>query len=117
MYRLKRGEFDLPSNGGPGGPGIFRVVGYSKDEDGKYYATGGDTWVGVIEFGQKVKAKVLLSYGNSSNPDSPHYGDQLKLFSQKAFRDAWFYPEDLKGNIKSEEILSIPEELQTNSNK
>ncbi|MFC2126560.1 acylase, partial [Bacteroidota bacterium] len=111
VYRLKRGGINLPSNGSTGGPGVFRVVGYSQDEDGKYYATSGDSWVGIIEFGEKVKAKVLLSYGNSSNPDSPHFGDQLELFSNKSFRDAWIYREDLSGNIKNEEVLSIPEGL------
>jgi acyl-homoserine-lactone acylase len=111
VYRLKRGEINLPSNGGPGGPGVFRVVGYSKDNDGKYHATAGDSWVGVIEFGEKVKAKVLLSYGNSSNPESPHFGDQLMLFSKKAFRDAWIYKEDLAGNIIHEEILNIPDAI------
>jgi len=111
VHRLKRGDFNLPSNGATGGPGVFRVVGYYEAEDGKQYAASGDSWVGVIEFGEKVKAKVLISYGNSSNPNSPHYGDQLELFSKKEHRDAWFYPEDLEGNIADEEVLEIPKDL------
>lgn len=52
---------------------------------------GGDGWVGIIEFGDRVKANVLLSYGNSSQKGSPNRGDQLKLFSKKKLRQAAFY--------------------------
>ena len=67
--------------------------------------SSGDSWVGIIEFGKRIKAKVLLSYGNSSQKQSVHNGDQLKLFSEKKLRDAWFYPEDLKGHIAFTEVL------------
>jgi len=43
---------------------------------------------------------VLLSYGNASNPESPHYGDQLELYSQKALRDARFYREDVEPHVE-----------------
>ena len=62
------------------------------------YVGGGDSWVSVIEFGDKIKAKALLSYGNSTQKDSPNNGDQLKLFSIKELRDVWFYPTDVKAN-------------------
>ena len=51
---------------------------------------GGDSWVSVVEFGKKIKAKALLSYGNSTETDSPHNGDQLDLFSKSELRDVWF---------------------------
>ena len=66
---------------------------------------GGDSWVAIIEFGEKVKAKVLLSYGNSTQEGSPHKGDQLELFSKKELRDALFYRTDLEGNIEKIEVL------------
>ena len=62
--------------------------------------------MGVIEFGEKVKAKVLLSYGNSSEEGSPHNGDQLEHFSNKKLREAWFYEEDLKDHIVKTEVKS-----------
>ena len=60
----------------------------------------------VIEFGDEVHAKVLLSYGNSTQNDSPHNGDQLDLFSEKKLRDAWFTNADVKANTAKIEILS-----------
>lgn len=66
---------------------------------------GGDSWVGVIEFGEHVHAKVLLSYGNATQDNSPHNGDQLFLFSKKQLRDAWFYKKDVDAHAKKTETL------------
>jgi hypothetical protein len=44
---------------------------------------GMGSWVTVIEFGEKIHAKVLLSCGNSTQNNSPHNGDQLELFTSK----------------------------------
>ena len=65
---------------------------------------GGDSWVSVVEFGKKIKAKALLSYGNSTETDSPHNGDQLDLFSKSELRDVWFYENDVKKNTVRKEV-------------
>ena len=57
------------------------------------------------EFGEKVSAKVLLSYGNSSRPGSENNGDQLKLFSDQQMRIASLYEEDVLKNKQSMEVL------------
>ncbi len=41
----------------------------------------GNSYVAVIEFGEEVKAKSILNYGQSSHPDSPHYNDQAEMFA------------------------------------
>lgn len=56
---------------------------------------GGDGWVGIIEFADRVKANVLLSYGNSSQKGSPNRGDQLKLFSKKNSDRLHFISDDV----------------------
>ena len=70
------------------------------------YVGGGDSWVAVIEFGDEVHAKALLSYGNSTQKDSPHNGDQLSLFSKKQLRDVWFTKTDVKDNAAKIEVLT-----------
>jgi acyl-homoserine-lactone acylase len=95
----------LPANGIDGALGIFRVLWPQRRDGTVMYGSGGDSWVGVIEFGEKVKAQVLLSYGNSSEEGNPHNADQLQLFSDKKLRDAFFYAEELEGNIEKTEIL------------
>ena len=97
-YRIKYNGKNLPGNGIDGSMGVFRVAWAGGADEDNMYVGGGDSWVGVIEFGKKVQAKVLLSYGNSTQKDSPHNGDQLELFSKKELRDAWFYEDDIKAN-------------------
>jgi acyl-homoserine-lactone acylase len=103
--RLRVGKYDLPANGADGRLGVFRVATPQPGDDGIMSIRSGDSWVAVIEFGERVRAKVLLSYGNASQPGSPHHGDQLQLFAKKQLRDAWFYRDDLEGHIARREIL------------
>jgi acyl-homoserine-lactone acylase len=104
-FRIVYNGKNLPANGIDGSLGIFRVVWPARADENNMYVGGGDSWVGVIEFGDEVKAKVLLSYGNSTQKDSPHNGDQLELFSKNELRDAWFTKEDVKANTVRVETL------------
>ncbi|RMZ49684.1 acylase [Flavobacteriaceae bacterium PRS1] len=105
-YRIVYNDKNLPANGIDGSMGVFRVAWPARADENNMYVGGGDSWVGVIEFGEQVKAKVLLSYGNSTQKDSPHNGDQLELFSKKELRDAWFTEEDVKENTVRIEVLT-----------
>ena len=86
--------------------GVFRVAWPGGSDDDHMYVGGGDSWVGVIEFGDEIKAKVLLSYGNATQKDSPHNGDQLELFSKKELRDAWFTKAEIEANTSRIEVLT-----------
>jgi acyl-homoserine-lactone acylase len=105
VNRLIYHDKDLPANGADGSVGVFRVASTAPMKDGRRRVKAGDSWVAVIEFGEKVRAKVLLSYGNSTQTDSPHFGDQLELFSKKELRDAWFYREDIEQHLEKVERL------------
>lgn len=104
-YRIVHAGKNLPANGIDGSMGVFRVLWAADASDKNMFAGGGDSWVGVIEFGETPKAKVLLSYGNATQKESPHFGDQLELFSKKELREAWFLEDQLQGHIKKTEIL------------
>ncbi len=103
-YRIRYNNLDLPGNGADGGMGVFRVAWQGGRDEDQIIIGGGDSWVSIIEFGDRVKAKVLLSYGNSTQKGSPHYGDQLELFSKKEMRDAWFYREDIEQHLEKTEV-------------
>ena len=105
-YRINYNGKDLPANGIDGSLGVFRVASPGGADEEHMYVGAGDSWVGVIEFGDEVHAKVLLSYGNSTQKDSPHNGDQLELFSRKELRDAWFTKAEVKANTSKIEILT-----------
>jgi acyl-homoserine-lactone acylase len=105
-YRINYNGKDLPANGIDGSVGVFRVASPGGADENHMYVGSGDSWVGVIEFGDEIHAKVLLSYGNATQKDSPHNGDQLELFSRKELRDAWFTKADIEANTASVEILT-----------
>ncbi|MFT5139116.1 MAG: acyl-homoserine-lactone acylase [Lysobacterales bacterium] len=105
VNRIEYNGISLPANGAAGAVGVFRVAAAGVAKDGVQTVRHGDSWVGVIEFGETPHAKVLLSYGNSTQKGSPHFGDQLKLFSEKKLRDAWRTPAELEGHIEKTEQL------------
>ena len=44
----------------------------------KRYAVVGSSYMASIEFGDRIKTKSLLQYGESGNPNSPHFFDQAQ---------------------------------------
>jgi len=61
----------------------------------KLYGYRGNSFVAVVEFGDKVKAKSLLAGGQSGDPESPHFYDQAQRYAQGEFKDVAFYKEDV----------------------
>lgn len=104
--RLRVGNHDLPGNGANGDPmGVFRVQSFAPAKDGKWASVGGDSYYAAIEFGPTVRAKVLLAYGNATQPGSPHVGDQLELFSRKEMRDMWRTRAEVEANLELRETV------------
>jgi acyl-homoserine-lactone acylase len=54
-----------------------------------------------------VKAMVLLSYGNASQPGNKHIGDQLQLLSQKKLRRALLEKKEVLGQLEKREMLDM----------
>ena len=107
VNRFRMGEFDFPANGGPDRYGIFRTMYFAEDKDNKTHAFHGDSYVAVTEFGEKIKALVLLSYGNATQSGSKHSGDQLKLLSEKKMRPALLDKAEILKNLEKRESLLI----------
>ena len=61
----------------------------------KIYGTRGNSFVAVVEFGDKVKAKSILAGGQSGDVDSPHFDDQIEQYAKAEFKDVVFYKEDV----------------------
>ncbi len=66
----------------------------------KWYGTSGNSFVAVVEFGEKVRAKAVTAGGESGNPSSRHFNDQAKRYSTGDLRNVYFYPADLQGHIE-----------------
>jgi acyl-homoserine lactone acylase PvdQ len=48
----------------------------------KRYGVNGNSFICVVEFGKKIKAKSLLAGGESGDPASPHFFDQGEMYSR-----------------------------------
>jgi acyl-homoserine lactone acylase PvdQ len=66
----------------------------------KWYGTSGNSFVAVVEFGDKVRARAVTAGGESGHPSSPHFNDEAKRYSTGDLRDVYFYPSDLKGHTE-----------------
>ncbi len=62
----------------------------------RIYGYRGNSFVAVVEFGDKVKAKSLLAGGQSNDPESPHFDDQIEPYINRAFKDVAYYREDVE---------------------
>jgi len=72
---------------------------YQKDTK-KRYGYNGNSFVCVVEFGNKIKAKSLLAGGNSGNPQSKHFRDQAEMYRKGQFKDVLFYKDDVQKNAE-----------------
>ena len=100
IFRFKIGDVDVAGNGGPGPMGVFRTMTLGVPKDGKYYPAHGDTYVAAVEFSKPLKAKVLTSYGNATQPGSKHNNDQLQLLSEKKMRPVWFTRQEAEEHLE-----------------
>ncbi len=66
----------------------------------RYYGTGGNSFVAVVEFGEKVRARAVTAGGESGDPKSPHFNDQAERYSLGNLREVYFHPADLKGHVE-----------------
>lgn len=64
----------------------------------RIYGTRGNSFVAVVEFGDKVKAKSSLAGGVSGDPLSPYFMNQAQMYAGGEFKDVLFYREDLEKN-------------------
>jgi len=68
----------------------------------KWYGTSGNSFVAVVEFGVKVRARAVTAGGESGNPASPHFNDEAPRYGTGALREVYFYRSQLKGHTERE---------------
>jgi acyl-homoserine-lactone acylase len=105
VARLRYGKVDLPASGGPGLFGIFRVIDLAPSTDGRFQQFAGDTYIAAIEFSNPVRAKVLTTYGNATQPGSPHIGDQLPLYARNELRPVWRTRKEIEAHLESRNVF------------
>ena len=66
----------------------------------KWYGTSGNSFVAVVEFGDRVTAKAVTAGGVNSVPGSKHFNDQADRYATGNLRDVYFYREQLEGHTE-----------------
>ncbi|TFH73874.1 acylase [Gammaproteobacteria bacterium LSUCC0112] len=66
----------------------------------RIYGNSGNSFVAVVEFGDKVEAISILAGGQSSDPASPHFDDQAQRYVEREFKTVAFYPEDVNARAQ-----------------
>jgi acyl-homoserine-lactone acylase len=64
------------------------------------YGVSGNSFVACVEFGKRVKAKSVITGGQSFDPLSPHYTDQAEMYINGKFKDVLFYKEDVLKHVE-----------------
>ena len=66
----------------------------------KWYGTSGNSFVAVVEFGDKVRARAVTAGGESGHPASRHFDDEAARYASGDLREVYFYPEQLQGHTE-----------------
>ncbi len=64
----------------------------------KYYGASGNSFVAVVDFGPKVRARAIHVGGQSGNPESPHFTDQAHRYVTGDLRTVYFWPDQIKAH-------------------
>jgi acyl-homoserine lactone acylase PvdQ len=62
----------------------------------KLYGIDGNSFAAVVEFGDRVRARSILVGGQSNDPASGHFDDQVSLYSSHNWKDVAYYREDVE---------------------
>jgi acyl-homoserine-lactone acylase len=68
----------------------------------RFYGTSGNSFVAVVEFGERLTARAVTAGGLNSVPGSPHFNDQAERYATGNLRDVYFYPEDIRAHAERE---------------
>jgi acyl-homoserine-lactone acylase len=129
---LPRGTTKLPVPGGMGALGSFNVAGYSGGRDSSLYPTisqgkivngttdltqdgyvinYGSSFMMAVTFDDKGPVgKHILTYSQSSEPDSPHYTDETERYGKGQWLDILFHDAeiDASAGVTSETVATQP---------
>ncbi|MGB5810221.1 MAG: penicillin acylase family protein [Polyangiales bacterium] len=98
----------IPVHGGSGGF-MWSVIS-SNFVEGEGYSDipTGNSYIQTVTWDETEcpDAYAVLTYSQSTNPDSPHYSDWTELFSAKTWNDMPYCPDDVEADKVSEIVIS-----------
>ncbi len=81
LQRHVRGDISLPVSGLIDMIAPTYVVSY---KNGTFRSISGESYIMLVKYSESnVEIETVLPYGNSNNPSSPHYSDQMEMYINK----------------------------------
>ena len=96
---------DRPSLAVPGISGndgaVFTFYAAPEKGQKRRYGVAGGSYISIVEFGPRVRALSVHTFGASGNPNSKHYTDQAPLYARGEFKPAWLTLSDIRANLEA----------------
>ena len=105
-FQRLTGDIDLPfDDAAPSTPVGFTSARWGslasfgarpREGTARWYGSSGNSFVAVVEFGERLRAVAVTAGGLSNDPHSPHYDDQGERYATGNLREVRFYREDVE---------------------
>jgi len=94
---LERNGENVPIHGGPGPMGVYGAISVGLSQGGYANPGSGNSYIQAVTWDESEcpVADVILVPSQSTNPESPHFADQTKLYSDKQWVRFPFCEDDI----------------------
>lgn len=112
LHVIHRGNLEIPVPGGGSERGsdpflTLFMVGAKQVTDGKYYADSGSSWLQSVAYRNGgITAETVLPFGNSNDPQSPHYNDQAPLYAAMKMKPVKLTRSEIEADATSRLVLN-----------
>lgn len=106
IKRLRRGDREWPLSGdglGKRGMDTLRATTIDEfNEEGKLISSGGQCVTSIVLLTSPPTIRAVVAYGQSNDPNSPHFDDQAPLYSEERFREVSWTMEQLQPVVETQ---------------
>ncbi|MEM8899655.1 MAG: penicillin acylase family protein [Bacteroidota bacterium] len=84
VQQHRRGDVSLPFGGGPE---VLAAIYSTMQKDGRMKPVAGESYIQLVKFSEEgPEIESINAYGASAKPESPHYTDQMELYTKQKLK-------------------------------